>query len=123
MWLTATPSTQSVELEGLGDADPYEAEWKTAKFDFSDDIKATNWGQTFGCGDWLQLQFMQLGEDQIMWIQNPRWINTASSGIEEITYDSERPADNRIFNLMGIECKGDLAPGIYIQNGKKFIVK
>ena len=37
--------------------------------------------------------------------------------------ETETPADNRIFNLMGVECKAPLAPGIYIQNGKKFIVK
>lgn len=31
--------------------------------------------------------------------------------------------DNRIFNLQGIEVSNTAAPGIYIQNGKKFIVK
>ncbi|MDE6393720.1 MAG: hypothetical protein K2K77_00125, partial [Duncaniella sp.] len=97
--------------------------WKTIEWDLTEDIQKTNWGQTFGCGDWLQIQFLGLTGDQMMWIQNPRWINSANTGIDEITYTPERPADNRIFNLMGIECKGDLAPGIYIQNGKKFIVK
>lgn len=46
----------------------------------------------------------------------------AQSSIDIIGED-ERPADNRIFNLMGIECREPLAPGIYIRNGKKFIVK
>lgn len=45
------------------------------------------------------------------------------SGVDFIGADSERPQDNRIFNLMGIEMKGDLAPGIYIRNGKKFVVR
>lgn len=31
--------------------------------------------------------------------------------------------DNRIFNLQGIEVSNTNAPGIYIQNGKKFVVK
>lgn len=43
-------------------------------------------------------------------------------GITEISAP-ERPADNRIFNLMGIEVKAPLAPGIYIRNGKKFLVR
>lgn len=44
------------------------------------------------------------------------------SGIDDIITDT-KPADNRIFNLMGVEMKRPLAPGIYIQNGRKFIVK
>ncbi len=44
------------------------------------------------------------------------------SGIDIIETDG-RAVDNRIFNLLGIECRGSLAPGIYIRNGKKFIVK
>jgi len=32
-------------------------------------------------------------------------------------------ANNKIYNLQGIEVKEAVAPGIYIQNGKKFIVK
>ena len=44
------------------------------------------------------------------------------SGIDIIETDG-RAVDNRIFNLLGIECRGPLAPGIYIRNGKKFIVK
>lgn len=123
IFLTGFKSAIQVPLEGLGDEDPYAAEWKTVKFDLSDDIKATNWGQTFGCGDWLQVQFKNIEMGQMLWVQNPRWISVESAGIENIAVDAERPADNRIFNLLGIECKGDLTPGLYIQNGKKFIVK
>lgn len=46
----------------------------------------------------------------------------AQSAIDIIGADN-RPADNRIFNLMGVECREPLAPGIYIRNGKKFIVR
>ena len=59
----------------------------------------------------------------MLWIKNVRWINATQSAIEDVTIEAERPADNRIFNIMGVECKAPLAPGIYIQNGKKFIVK
>lgn len=46
------------------------------------------------------------------------------SGIEDIITDSETSAgDDKIYNLMGIEVKGNLAPGVYIRNGKKFLVK
>lgn len=42
-------------------------------------------------------------------------------GVENVT--EEAPADNRIFNLQGIEVENATVPGIYISNGKKFIVK
>ncbi len=118
---TVKPAT----LTGLGDADPYEAEWKTVKFDLADAIKEVDFASSFGSMDYLWLQFLELDKDgQMMWIKNPRWINTAeTSAIEDITIAPERPADDRIFNIMGVECKAPLAPGIYIQNGKKFIVK
>lgn len=48
-----------------------------------------------------------------------------SSGINDII--SEEPAaaatDNRIFNLQGIQVANPTAPGIYICNGKKFVVR
>lgn len=48
----------------------------------------------------------------------------AQSGIEDIITDTEATAGNgKIYNLMGIEVKGNLAPGIYIRDGKKFLVK
>ena len=31
--------------------------------------------------------------------------------------------DDAIYNLQGIKVQGELKPGIYIQNGKKFVVK
>lgn len=46
------------------------------------------------------------------------------AGIEEVATDAvEAKADNRIFNLQGIEVVNPSAPGIYIQNGKKFVVR
>lgn len=46
------------------------------------------------------------------------------SGIEDIITDTESAAGNgKIYNLMGVEVKGNLAPGIYIRDGKKFLVK
>ncbi len=45
------------------------------------------------------------------------------AAVEEVSFDSAAPADNRIFNLMGVEMTEPLAPGIYIKNGKKFIVR
>lgn len=48
----------------------------------------------------------------------------AESAIEEIEFENvERPADDRIFNLQGIQVKNPTVPGIYIQNGKKFVVR
>lgn len=45
-----------------------------------------------------------------------------SSGVENVNIDSQQ-GDDRIFNLLGVECHGELVPGIYIRNGEKFIVK
>lgn len=46
------------------------------------------------------------------------------SGIDNVVLaPSARPADDRIFNLQGIEVSNPTVPGIYIRNGKKFIVR
>lgn len=52
---------------------------------------------------------------------NIRIAPTTASGIEGVAAD--KAADTRVFNLMGVEMKGKLAPGIYIRGGRKFIVK
>ncbi len=46
------------------------------------------------------------------------------TGIDNITDDADNaPADNRIFNLQGIEVANPTASGIYICNGRKFVVR
>ena len=46
------------------------------------------------------------------------------AAVDEIFGNTGRPVDNRVFNLMGVEVdRENLAPGIYISNGRKFIVK
>lgn len=50
--------------------------------------------------------------------------NMLSSGVESI--EDSMPAvvnDGRIYNLQGIPVSNPTAPGIYIQNGKKFVVR
>lgn len=46
-----------------------------------------------------------------------------SSAITDITAPDTTPSDSRTFDLMGREVKGTPAPGIYIRDGRKFIVK
>lgn len=47
-----------------------------------------------------------------------------TSGINDIFEDATvAPADGRIYNLQGIQMTEPLAPGIYIRDGKKFVVK
>ena len=48
-------------------------------------------------------------------------VGGAVSGIEDIEAGQAR--DGRIYNLMGVECNMPLAPGIYIRDGKKMVVK
>ena len=44
------------------------------------------------------------------------------SGIEQMK--AQRYDDDRIYNLMGVQMNAsDLVPGIYIKNGRKFVVK
>ncbi|ROS89130.1 hypothetical protein [Duncaniella dubosii] len=118
-----TPVPTSEMLEGTPEDEIYEAEWKTIKFDLSKEIDQIGFGSVFGSNHFLWVQCIDLPESSMLWIKNVRWINATQSAIEDVTIEAERPADNRIFNIMGVECKAPLAPGIYIQNGKKFIVK
>ena len=46
-----------------------------------------------------------------------------SAGVEEVVTDAVKVTDNRIFNLQGVQVANPVQPGIYIQNGKKFVVK
>ena len=47
-----------------------------------------------------------------------------SSGVVPVIDNSdEAKGDNRIYNLQGIEVTNPTAPGIYIRNGKKFVVR
>ncbi len=53
-------------------------------------------------------------------------VGNASSGIDDIITDADNvdaEGDGRIYNLMDVEVKEPLAPGIYIRNGKKILVK
>ena len=128
VWIQpAALNVGKLPMEALGeDEDPYEAEWKTATIDLKDVIAQHNFAQTFGSNHYLWLQFRPdngFSKENVMWLRNARWINPdAQSGVAELGV-AERPADNRVFNLMGVEVKGELTPGLYIRNGKKFIVK
>ena len=47
-----------------------------------------------------------------------------SSGVVPVIDNSDdAKGDNRIYNLQGIEVTNPTAPGIYIRNGKKFVVR
>lgn len=35
----------------------------------------------------------------------------------------EKPGNGKIYNIMGVEVKEPLLPGIYIRDGKKFLVR
>ncbi len=48
---------------------------------------------------------------------------TGSDSIHLDNNDNTDNIDNRTYNLMGVEVKGELMPGIYIRNGKKFVVR
>lgn len=45
------------------------------------------------------------------------------TGINGVTDDAETVKDGKIYNLQGVQVKSATQRGIYIQNGKKFVVK
>lgn len=75
-------------------------------------------------GDWVVADNFRLayyGKDTTVDAVKDR----ISSAIQDIIANPEveRPADDRIFNILGQPVANPTVPGIYIQNGKKFIVR
>lgn len=56
-------------------------------------------------------------------LEGLKYINAHMTGISNIAQDSQKNADSRIFTLDGREVKGKPSSGIYVQNGKKFVIK
>lgn len=51
-------------------------------------------------------------------------LHGSSSAIEDVVIDTDQPVgDGKIYDLRGIEVCEPLAPGIYLQNNKKFVVR
>lgn len=104
--------------------DAYEADWKTATFDLSEQFAANNFAQNFGSNHQLWIVFRKdkgFGDEHMVWLNNAKLVNPNAAGVAEIA--APENTDARVFNVMGIECKGELTPGLYIRGGKKFIVK
>ena len=64
------------------------------------------------------------GTPEILGTRQKTFVNYTPGKVQGIS-DAIAPVkeDGRIFNLQGIEVSNTTVPGIYIQNGKKFIVK
>lgn len=104
--------------------DPYEEGWKTFKYDFANEIEELGFAKNFGDNHFIWVQFPGMDAETMLWIQNPRW--AAPDYVEDpsgVANIEAVAADGRTYNLMGVEIKGELAPGIYVRDGKKFIVK
>ena len=60
-----------------------------------------------------------------------RAVRASSSGANEGLFETDgiiaapvtTPSDGAIYNLQGMKMEGELQPGIYVKNGKKFVVK
>ena len=116
--------------------DPYAEDFKTAKIDLKDAMEEVGLAKVFGSKDYIWLQFQTMPKDNVMWIKNARWIDPTyveEQPVEPIEPDepetgitgveAANAAAGRVYNMMGVEVKGELAPGLYIRDGKKFIVK
>ena len=50
--------------------------------------------------------------------------NEDNAGVDQIFFDyKDSRNDGKTYTIMGVEVKGELSPGIYIRNGKKFVVR
>ena len=79
-------------------------------------VKKTQKGEE---GDWAVINNVRLKD------YGPE---TVESGVDEIPVDDTKEnldtlRDNKTYNLFGVEVKNPTAPGIYIRNGKKFIIR
>lgn len=100
------------------------SDWAQAEFEFGGDIAKVNWGKKpQPMSEFLWMTVNKAPADTYLYLKNIRFVdpNYVATDLENTV--AERAADMRVFNLMGVEVKGDLAPGLYIQNGKKFIVR
>ena len=60
-----------------------------------------------------------------------RAVRASSAGANDGLFETDgilaapvtTPADDAIYNLQGMKMEGELKPGIYVRNGKKFVVK
>lgn len=50
-------------------------------------------------------------------------MGTISTGIDRVVYNTSNANDNKTYNLQGMEVHNPTAKGIYIKNGRKFVVK
>lgn len=77
--------------------------------------------------EWLPRHWMVCDNFRLKYFGNNTTVEEVKAGIDEVVADdvnsTEFKGDNRIFNLQGIQVKSADAPGIYIQNGKKFVVR
>ena len=56
-------------------------------------------------------------------IDKIKFICTVPAGVEEVEADAPAEENNAIYNLRGQKMEGTLKPGLYIKNGRKFVVK
>ena len=124
---TGWPALASADAKVDTDGDGMPDEWETANGLNPDDPEDRNVANAEGYTN-LELYINSLVQ-HIMDGGNAggtvmNGFDGAPAGVDEIITDTNRPEDNRVFNLMGVEVNPEnLAPGIYIKNGKKFLVR
>ncbi len=77
--------------------------------------------------EWLPRHWMVCDNFRLKYYGKNTTVDEVLAGVEDVVVDNETAVefkgDNRIFNLQGIQVTNTDAPGIYIQNGKKFVVR
>ena len=72
----------------------------------------------------LVAHIMEAGMEGGMPLSGWQTIANPNAGVTQLPFDmTAGPKDGKIYTLTGVEVKGSLAPGIYIRDGKKFVVK
>ena len=77
--------------------------------------------------EWLPRHWMVCDNFRLKYYGKNTTVDEVLAGVEDVVVDNETAVefkgDNRIFNLQGIQVTNTDASGIYIQNGKKFVVR
>lgn len=71
----------------------------------------------------LVAHIMEGGVEGGVVLSGTQTLDNPGSSLNDVIYEASMTADGRTYNLLGIEVKGALKPGIYVRNGKKFVVK
>lgn len=122
-WPVLNPTEAPVDTDGDGMPDEWETENGLDPNDPADGKIKGDDGYT-NLENYLNSLVAHITEAQNeggVMMNDTDMTDEAIAGIDNV--NAERPADGKIYNMMGVEVYEPLTPGIYIRDGKKFIIR